>query len=286
MFSPVTLSGNSGYTLALNSNVSTPGLTKTAWTNENTAATLIATVSAGYTATNDTTITYSKSEVSTLATVKGLANSTTTLDAVGISDKTITLSGTKLGSKVEVSGDYTFTFAADYNYASIVGSASNDTIVCEGSGLSVRGGTGDDYIDFGTGGGGNVFVYASGDGDDVIADFTPSKDKVKTTSGKAISVGRNGSDVVITVDKGTITLQGVAGQTISVINRSGVEQQFPTGSAADLLDSDNFISLDSGLDTLTDGSAKLGDLDDTQALTSTDLTTLTKQSLLITYGKK
>ena len=166
------------------------------------------------------------------------------------------------------------------------GSASNDTIVCEGSGLSVRGGTGDDYIDFGTGGNGNVFVYASGDGDDVIADFTPSKDKVKTTSGKAISVGRSGSDVVITVDTGKITLQGVAGQTISIINRSGTEQEFPTGGSADLLDSDNFISLDSGLDTLIDGSAKLGDVNDTQTLNTSDLTTLTKQSSLITYGKK
>ena len=130
-----------------------------------------------------------------------------------------------------------------------------------------------------------MFVYATGDGNDVIADFTPSKDKVKVTSGKSVSVKGDGNDVLITVDSGTIKLEGAAGQTISVIVKN-TEKEFPTKAAsADLLDSDNFLTSDAQLSAITDGSGALDNLNAT-TLTSTDLTTLTKQNNLITYGKK
>ncbi len=282
----VTLSTTNDYSLALNSSVATPTLSRTEWSSNNTTtAKLMGIISAGYTVKNAKTITYSPQTTQTLATVKGLADKTTQLGAIGISDKIINLSGSQLGKKVEVSGDYEFNFAGDYNDAAIVASKENDTITCAGSGLSVTGGKGDDYIDFAVGGAGNVFVYASGDGNDVIADFTPSKDKVKVTSGKSVSVKGDGNDVLITVDSGTIKLEGAAGQTISVIVKN-TEKEFPTKAAsADLLDSDNFLTSDAQIDTITDGSGALDDLNAT-TLTSTDLTTLTKQNNLITYGKK
>ena len=110
-----------------------------------------------------------------------------------------------------------------------------------GTGVSVTGGKGDDYL---TSGGGNTFIYASGDGDDVIADFT-SSDKLKITNGD-FSVDTDGSDVIVSVTKGkvtgSITLSNAAGQSITIIDSKNKGHLFFT-SASDFnywFDEDSF----------------------------------------------
>lgn len=275
------------------------------WTTKSGTATLKGVVSAGYKQTSSTAITFTKATATkttkingenatvytpqVLATVSGLATGAS-LEAdanADADDTTIELKGNQLTSKVTVNGTgyYDFEFANDYNNSSIVGSASADSITVEGTGLTLNTAKGNDYVKFGNHG--NTFLYANGDGDDVIADFTVGNDKLKVTSGTVTSVTTDGDDAVVTVGKGTITLKGKAGSSIIIYDKNNNVTTYKTGSA-DLMESDNFIAADSQLNELTGNYTNnaLGDLNETQSLTGSDLTTLTKQSSLITYGSK
>lgn len=118
-----------------------------------------------------------------------------------------------LNKKVTVSGGgCEFDFAAgNYNGAVVNGSSNNDVITSRGKNLSVSGGAGADK-----------FFYASGDGKDIIANFAEN-DKIKVTKDTP-EVMSNGSDIIVTVGKGSIKLSGAAGQNIFVINSKGAEK--------------------------------------------------------------
>ena len=69
----------------------------------------------------------------------------------------------------------------------LIGTTGNDTITSGGTGVAtVRGGQGDDSLK-GAAGVGDIFAYASGDGADVVADFTAGEDKVKVETRNIIS---------------------------------------------------------------------------------------------------
>ena len=87
----------------------------------------------------------------------------------------------------------------------VVGNSNNNTIT---------GGKGDDNITFGAGA--NLYVYAKGSGNDTITDYK-STDKIKIT-GKSVkyTAATSGSDVVITVGTGSITLKNAADKTLNV----------------------------------------------------------------------
>ena len=103
---------------------------------------------------------------------------------------------------------------------SVSGGAGHDSINVFGTATTVTGGSGNDSLTSGLGG--NVFVYASGDGNDIIANFAEN-DKIKVTKGTP-EVTSNGSDVIVKVGKGSIKLSEATGQNISVINSKGAEK--------------------------------------------------------------
>ncbi len=83
-----------------------------------------------------------------------------------------------------------------------------------------------------------------------------------------------GNDVVVNVGSGSITLKNAKNTSINISNLYG---------SADLLDSDNFFTGDTRLDSIVDAKAT-GFTDLTDAFQ--DVTQLVKQSTLLTFGKK
>ena len=70
-----------------------------------------------------------------------------------------------------------------------------------------------------TGGNGNdVFVYANNDGNDVITDYTAKQDKIKLTSGTISSSSIKGSDVVLKIGSGSITIKNGKNKSITVVD--------------------------------------------------------------------
>ena len=83
---------------------------------------------------------------------------------------------------------------------------------------SIKGGKGTDTL---TGGAGNdVFVYASGDGNDIITDYTANQDKIKITGAKISKTSLSGSDVILTVGSGTIKVKNGKGKSLSIYNNA------------------------------------------------------------------
>lgn len=91
----------------------------------------------------------------------------------------------------------------------------------------IIGGKGKDKIDGDkgndtlTGGKGNdIFIYESGDGDDTITDYS-SGDKIKISDGKISNAKVKGSDVILTVGSGSLTVKDAKNKSLSLIDSSG-----------------------------------------------------------------
>lgn len=83
---------------------------------------------------------------------------------------------------------------------------------------SIKGGKGADTL---TGGKGNdIFIYSSGDGNDVITDYTAGQDKIKITGSKITKTSVNGSDVILAVGSGNIKIKNGKGKKLSLYNNS------------------------------------------------------------------
>ena len=142
-------------------------------------------------------------------------------------NKIVTLEKSALSKKVTVSGSYTFNFESGYNNGAITGSDKADTIKVAGKGLTVTGGKGNDQIT--SSGNGNVFVYKTGDGKDVINNFSESD--ILSISGTA-DVTTSGSDVIFTVGTGKITLAGAADKNFTYKDSDG-EHTYPPEDESD-----------------------------------------------------
>ena len=168
-------------------------------------------------------------ELETLATVKGIKS----LDGLSLKKKVITVSASALNKKsVTVSGGYEFDFASNYKNATITGGKSDDTITARGKNLSINGAGGNDKLYGGagkdtlTGGkgddslwgnaGADTFIYAKGDGNDVIFGFddndTLTIDNLKFTS----SYSSKDKSVALAFDNGSITLKNFTATTFHV----------------------------------------------------------------------
>ncbi|MBQ6005783.1 MAG: hypothetical protein IJL14_06015 [Selenomonadaceae bacterium] len=113
-----------------------------------------------------------------------------------------------------ISEEIVGTNQADY----IDGRGGNDPIDARGGNDTILGGTGNDTL---TGGEGtDSFVYASGDGNDVITDYTEGEDTIQISGGVA-KVSTSGNDVILTVGNGKITILDGVGKKISYRDDDG-----------------------------------------------------------------
>jgi Ca2+-binding RTX toxin-like protein len=155
----------------------------------------------------------------------------------------------------------------------IVGNAKANVILGGYGNDMIYGGKNNDTLQGGDGK--DIFVYESGDGNDVILDYN-SEDTIKITKGTA-KVTTKGSDVVFTVDSGKITLQNAAGKTITYIEG---DKKKTYGSSASFIEDDTDYELTPNLSSLVQSKA----VDYSFLSTSNNLA---KKDNLIAYsGKK
>ena len=128
---------------------------------------------------------------------------------------------------------------ADYIYAgsgadTIFGGAGNDWIYARNGDDEISGGTGNDvlygdngndYLDGEAGNdtlygdkGNDIFFYASGEGNDVIADYVAGEDKIYITSGSVSSISVASSDVIYKIGSNTLTVKNGKDKEIAIGN--------------------------------------------------------------------
>ncbi len=271
----------SEYTLVLGSDATkaTPQATAKWVTGTSTTANLTASVSAGFTQTSDTKLTYTNDQPkAVLAVIKGVNKGAMDGYSFTTSSTTISPATEKLSKAVTIDGKetYGFKFASDYT-GKITGASTADTITAAGAGVSIAAGAGDDSISISggsasinagkgddsikSGGGNNTFYYATGDGDDTIASFAQATDKIMTNAkANVIAIEKDGSNAVITIgagtkNEGTITLtgKGSAIASISIVDTKGnaIEPSYKASSDV-LLADDNYSTDAAALTDITD----------------------------------
>lgn len=140
--------------------------------------------------------------------------------------------GSKLSKTTKITGNA--------NVNTISSGAGNDTII---------GGKGNDSL---TGGKGkDTFIYASGDGKDIITDYTAGQDKIKITSGKISKSKVSGKNVVFTIGSGSITVKNGKDKNITVIDSSGSTKTYRNNTSRNISElwfageENNFAQIDS-----------------------------------------
>lgn len=160
------------------------------------------------------------------------------------------------------------------DYTSVSGGAGDDTITSySGYATTIKGGAGNDYISLGSSANYNIISYATGAGNDTVEGFG-TDDVLRITKG-SYNAKASGSDVIVTVGEGKITLKDAAGKEITIISASGKSQTKTYGSASSELfeEENNFGELDSIVDKNI-----VGEVDNiqTEKLTQEKLITFTK----------
>lgn len=135
----------------------------------------------------------------------------------------------------------------------IDGGAGKDSISINGGweGHTLKGGKGDDTI---YGGRSNTFLYSDGDGYDTLYNVGDG-DKISIESNKKYSRANSGSDVIIKVGNGSITLKNAVGKSFSIItvakqNQEKKTQQDVIKAFMHSLDNANISSADKMQDAL------------------------------------
>ena len=127
----------------------------------------------------------------------------------------------------------------------IVGNSQANSIFGGAKADTISGGKGNDTL---TGNGGNdVFVYGSGDGKDVITDYTAGQDKIKISSGTISKTSYSGNNVIFTVGSGSLTVKNGKGKKITITDAAGKTSTKTYngtavyGSSSNLFVDENFI---------------------------------------------
>ena len=216
------------------------------------------------------------------------ATTTKTVDASAFTKK-IQITGNNLGNTIK-GGTGADTLIGGSKADTIYGGGANDKIYGETGADKLFGDDGNDTI---TGGAGNdtltggdgkdVFVYGSGDGKDVITDYTAGKDKIKLSSGEITSTSYSGSDVVFSVGSGSITVKNGNGQKITIVDAAGKTSTKTYSSVVSgrsalwFADDDNFITSAPALDSILQVKS-IGDSTE-YAPTTMDFSTQPRDSL-------
>ena len=136
----------------------------------------------------------------------------------------------------------------------LIGSAGNDYLYGDEGNDELYGGTGDDML---YGGAGNdTFVYATGEGNDTIADYEEGKDVINILNGSITNtaLANNDQDIVFTVGDNTITVKNSASKVISLKDSRGSYWvsantiSLGTDYSGDL-DADNYLSTVTTIDS-------------------------------------
>ncbi len=138
------------------------------------------------------------------------------------------------------------------NFISVKGTSKTETIQAGTGGSSIIGGGGDDYLSGGSGA--DVFVYANGDGNDIINNYIAGQDRIKIMSGAISQASISGSNVVLSVGSGSITINNGSGKKINITTANGETKSYtftttvsnPTGNYTErwFAEDDNFITSD------------------------------------------
>ena len=131
--------------------------------------------------------------------------------------------------------DDDYIYSAGGNHVTIEGGAGSDTVVSASQNAYINGGAGNDIIyitgvdNTVRGGKGNdtmigsrytdTFVYANGDGTDVITDYKANdRIKIEAGSGSISSASVSGNDFIIYVGNGSLTIQNALNKRIKLID--------------------------------------------------------------------
>ena len=123
--------------------------------------------------------------------------------------------------------DYIYNYNYGFGSASIKAGAGNDSIYnYGGSNVTIDASAGNDYISLNSSN--NLIQYANGDGNDIIYGIK-SNDTVKITGAK-YSTEKSGSDLIVGVDSGNITVVGGASINFKIDGTlKGGEDTTPAG---------------------------------------------------------
>ena len=137
---------------------------------------------------------------------------------------------------------------------SLVGSAAANSLKGGSGNDTLAGGAGNDTLIGGAGS--DVFLYESGN--DVITDYAQGQDKIKLVSGGITGSSVSGSNVVLQIGSGKVTVKGGKNKQLTVIDASGKETTQIYGSAASgrsalwfTEDDTNFLGGENNLDAIS-----------------------------------
>ena len=188
---------------------------------------------------------------------------------ISVSGATLTASTKFTGNKIDLadySGVTKVNAAALSKNISIVGSSA-DNVLKGGKGAdTIFGGAGNDTL---TGGAGkDVYIYSGGN--DVITDYTAGQDKIKI-EGTISKTTYSGTDIIFTIDDGSLTVKKGKGKKITVIDSNGTKTYSKT---ADLFYDNNFISDDTNLDSITEQKFSVTNIENTNTDTFAQVSVL------------
>ena len=159
----------------------------------------------------------------------------------GKGDDTIFADESSLHSKINAGAGVDIIYSYG-DYSSINGGSGKDSIYANYSyKTTIKGGSGSDFISLGSYANQSVIQYASGEDKDTVYGFG-TDDTLQITSG-SYSVKASGDDVIVTVDKGSVTLKDAAGQNITIVDSDGKSstKTYSSNNIAELFAEDNFI---------------------------------------------
>ena len=213
----VTFSANAGgYAMALNSDVDTTKENISKWTTLSSGnVAYLKDGSGSYYSLNakKTAVTYTASVAGAnkieLSGVKGTPT---------LSGSTVKLTANNFKSNVKVAsnaGGYSLALSGNFKNKTFTGTTGADKINSSGSNLVIISGKGNDTVTLGSN---NTFLYAKGDGNDILYSFG-NDDKIKLTGTTKATPSVSGKDVIITTDGGKITVKNAAqGNVVKIVN--------------------------------------------------------------------
>ena len=162
----------------------------------------------------------------TLSIYNNSKSATSTVIGSSASSTTVTLNNSSSSPYTAASGVKTINASSRTTAIRIKGNSLANSIVGGSGADSLSGGSGADTLNGGkgndtlTGGAGNdVFFYQSGQGTDVITDYS-SGDKIKITGAKISKTSVSGSDVILIVGSGSIRIKNGKDKSLSIYNNS------------------------------------------------------------------